>query len=65
MARHIHFKDPSAPEMTELLKSIPTSPGTCIFMDVVRSTQLKYEETLVIGAEAGTTCSTSSCCEPT
>jgi class 3 adenylate cyclase len=47
MARYIHFRDPNAPEMTELLRSIPTCPGTCIFMDVTRSTQLKYSETLV------------------
>jgi class 3 adenylate cyclase len=47
MARYIHFKAPNSPAMTELLRSIPTCPGTCIFMDVSRSTQLKYAETLV------------------
>jgi len=47
MAHYIHFRDPNAPEMTELLRSIPLCPGTCIFMDVSRSTELKYTETLV------------------
>ena len=47
MARYIHFRDPNAPEMTELLRSIPACPGTCLFMDVSGSTRLKYEETLV------------------
>jgi class 3 adenylate cyclase len=46
MATYIHFRDPNAPEMTELLRSIPTCPGTCIFMDVSKSTELKYKETL-------------------
>ena len=47
MAHYIHFRDPKATAMTELLRSIPTCPGTCIFMDVSRSTELKYLETLV------------------
>ncbi|HEX4346136.1 MAG TPA: hypothetical protein VHZ73_01100 [Vicinamibacterales bacterium] len=46
MAQYVHFKDPNAPEMRALLRSLPTCPGTCIFMDVSRSTELKYHETL-------------------
>jgi class 3 adenylate cyclase len=47
MAHYIHFRNPNAVEMRDLLGSIPTCPGTCIFMDVSRSTELKYAETLV------------------
>jgi class 3 adenylate cyclase len=47
MASYVHFRDPNSPEMIELLRSIPRCPGTCLFMDVARSTQLKYAEDLV------------------
>jgi class 3 adenylate cyclase len=46
-AHCIHFRDPHSPEMTELLESIPTCPGTCLFIDVSGSTRIKYEQTLV------------------
>ena len=42
MARYIHFPNPNSQEMTESLESIPRSPGTCFFMDINRSTDIKY-----------------------
>jgi class 3 adenylate cyclase len=47
MAQYVHFRDPKAKEMTDLLRSIPRCPGTCMFMDITRSTRLKYDEDLV------------------
>ncbi|MBN1197776.1 MAG: hypothetical protein JXA23_00395 [Bacteroidales bacterium] len=42
MAYFIHFTDPNSSEMEEFLASIPTSPGTCFFIDINKSTDLKY-----------------------
>lgn len=42
MARYIHFKDPNSTEIKDLLDSIDKTPGTCIFMDINRSTDMKY-----------------------
>ncbi len=42
MARYIHFKDPNSSEITDLLNSLDKTPGTCIFMDINRSTDMKY-----------------------
>jgi hypothetical protein len=42
MAHYIHYKDPNSTEMTRMLESIPKCPGTCIFMDINRSTDMKY-----------------------
>lgn len=42
MAYYIHFTDPNSPEMEEFLSKIPTSPGTCFFIDINKSTDLKY-----------------------
>ncbi len=42
MAYFIHFKDPNSEEMVRYLSSIPNCPGTCFFMDINRSTDMKY-----------------------
>jgi len=42
MAYYIHFKDPNSEEMVSFLSSIPNCPGTCFFMDINRSTDMKY-----------------------
>jgi class 3 adenylate cyclase len=42
MARFIHFTDPDSPEMIRLLGEIPPCPGTCFFIDISRSTHIKY-----------------------
>jgi class 3 adenylate cyclase len=42
MAYYIHFKDPNSEEMVRFLSSIPNCPGTCFFMDINRSTDMKY-----------------------
>ncbi len=42
MAYYIHFKDPNSEEMVRYLSSVPTCPGTCFFMDINRSTDMKY-----------------------
>jgi hypothetical protein len=42
MTHYIHFKDPYSPDMTRMLESIPKCNGTCIFMDINRSTDVKY-----------------------
>ena len=43
MVEYIHFKDPNSEEMLNFLSSIPKCPGTCFFMDINRSTDMKYE----------------------
>lgn len=42
MAYYIHYKDPNSTEMEEFLRQIPTCPGTCFFIDINKSTDLKY-----------------------
>jgi len=42
MAYYIHFTDPNSPEMEEFLNGIPACPGTCFFIDINKSTDLKY-----------------------
>ncbi len=42
MVQYIHFRNPNSPEMAEALKSLPKCPGTCIFIDIVSSTEVKY-----------------------
>jgi len=43
MAHYIHYKDPNSEEMVRILESIPRCPGTCFFMDINRSTDMKYQ----------------------
>lgn len=42
MARYIHYKDPYSGEMLNDLNNLPKQPGTCFFMDINKSTDLKY-----------------------
>jgi len=42
MTYYIHFKDPNSEEMIRYLSSVPNCPGTCFFMDINRSTDMKY-----------------------
>jgi class 3 adenylate cyclase len=43
MLHYIHFADPKSGEMTDYLDSIPVCPGICFFMDINKSTDMKYE----------------------
>jgi class 3 adenylate cyclase len=47
MVYYIHFKDPNSEKMIRGLGEIPQCPGTCIFMDINRSTDLKYSGGIV------------------
>jgi class 3 adenylate cyclase len=42
MAHYVHFPDPNSPDIKEYLAGIPTCPGTCFFIDINKSTDLKY-----------------------
>ena len=42
MVHLIQFTDPNSKEMERALKAIPKCPGTCIFVDIVSSTEVKY-----------------------
>jgi len=42
MSYYIHFTDPNSTEMEDFLNGIPTCPGTCFFIDINKSTDLKY-----------------------
>jgi class 3 adenylate cyclase len=44
MAVYIHEKDPSSKGLVRILNKIPTCPGTCIFIDLVESTGIKYKK---------------------
>lgn len=46
MAKYIHFKDPNSSEIEKVLSSIETTPGICIFIDIINSTNIKYISTL-------------------
>ncbi|MDD4848562.1 MAG: adenylate/guanylate cyclase domain-containing protein [Bacteroidales bacterium] len=42
MVEYIHFRDPESKEMKEKLQTLPKCSGTCIFIDLVNSTGIKY-----------------------
>ncbi|NCA77941.1 MAG: hypothetical protein EOM90_16560 [Alphaproteobacteria bacterium] len=42
MLRYIHYTDPNSEEMVRELDRIPRCPGTCFFMDINKSTDMKY-----------------------
>jgi class 3 adenylate cyclase len=44
MALYIHHKDPTSKDLEKILKKIPPCPGTCIFIDLVESTGIKYKK---------------------
>ncbi len=46
MAHYIHFRDPNSKEIEEKLAGIPKCPGTCFFIDVINSTNIKYKTEL-------------------
>jgi len=44
MAVYINHKDPASGDLVKILNKIPTCPGTCIFIDLVESTGIKYKK---------------------
>jgi class 3 adenylate cyclase len=44
MAFYINQKDPASRELERVLNKIPPCPGTCIFIDLVESTGIKYKK---------------------
>jgi class 3 adenylate cyclase len=44
MALYIHHKDPTSKDLEKILKKVPPCPGTCIFIDLVESTGIKYKK---------------------
>ncbi len=42
MAKYIHYRDPKSKEIEAVLGEMPQVPGTCFFIDIVGSTQIKY-----------------------
>ena len=42
MLSYIHYRDPYSEEMIGYLHGIPKCPGTCFFMDINKSTDIKY-----------------------
>ncbi|PLX75751.1 MAG: hypothetical protein C0614_10700 [Desulfuromonas sp.] len=46
MATYINFRDPNSKEIETLLNSLEKTPGVCIFIDVIDSTLIKYQNTL-------------------
>jgi len=44
MAIYINHRDPASNELVKALNKIPTCPGTCIFIDLVESTGIKYKK---------------------
>ena len=43
MVQYIHYTDPNSEEMVRVLEEIPRTPGICFFMDINRSTDIKYQ----------------------
>lgn len=46
MAHFISFLDPNSQEIEKVLEKIPKCPGTCMFIDIVASTSIKYDSGL-------------------
>ena len=46
MAHYIHFRDPTSMDIEKKLEGIPKCPGTCFFIDVINSTDIKYKTEL-------------------
>jgi len=42
MATFIHSKNPHSEDLSKQLQALPRCPGTCIFIDIINSTDLKY-----------------------
>ncbi len=43
MAKYIHFNNPYSEELLEVIKELETTPGVCIFIDVINSTGDKFQ----------------------
>ncbi|MCK4678851.1 MAG: hypothetical protein KAT48_12025 [Bacteroidales bacterium] len=43
MVQYICFTDPSSEEMDKKLKDLSRCPGTCFFIDIINSTDIKYK----------------------
>lgn len=43
MALYIHDRNPNSNEIKEILSQTPKCPGTCLFIDIVNSTEIKYQ----------------------
>lgn len=46
MAVFIHNRNPNSNEIKDQLSQIPRCPGTCLFIDLVNSTKLKYQTSI-------------------
>jgi class 3 adenylate cyclase len=46
MVHYIHYRDPNSGEIEKELEKIPKCPGTCFFIDVINSTDIKYKSEL-------------------
>lgn len=46
MVHYIHYRDPNSSEIEKELEKIPKCPGTCFFIDVINSTDIKYKSEL-------------------
>ena len=46
MVTFINFKDPNSKEIREVLSSLPKYPGTCFFIDIINSTNIKYKTSI-------------------
>ena len=44
MATYIHYKNPHSKELTELIAGLKTTPGVCIFIDLINSTGDKFDQ---------------------
>ncbi len=43
MAKYIHYHDPHSQELDEVIGQLETTPGTCIFIDMINSTGDKIQ----------------------
>jgi len=43
MAYYIHYTDPNSEDMLRDLEQVPRCPGICFFMDINKSTDIKYQ----------------------
>jgi len=48
MVQFIQNKNPDSNEILDVLRNIPRSPGTCIYIDIADSTKMKYEHDIGI-----------------
>lgn len=46
MVHYINYKNPVSDEIEEKLRQIPKCPGTCFFIDIINSTDIKYNSEL-------------------